>query len=111
MNANLISLLKTLIEEGGNKDKIEAYEDAIVEEIEKYVKEESFYELPTDEILKILRKSNIEDVDLLCEVISRIIASKGEESALLISSFIGREETFEECIKLLSMFKQNQLFQ
>ena len=43
MSLNLISKLKTLIEKGGNKDRIGAYEDVIADEIEEYIKEEHFY--------------------------------------------------------------------
>ena len=43
MSLSLISKLKTLVEEGGSKKKIEVCEDVVAEEIEKYVKEEHFY--------------------------------------------------------------------
>ena len=54
MSRSLISKLKTLIEESGSKERIEAYEDVVAEEIEKYVKEEKFYELQTNKILRII---------------------------------------------------------
>ena len=84
MSSCLISKLKTLIREGGSKDEIEKIKDAIAEEIEENVKEESFYELPTNEILKIIGKSEIEDFKLLYEVIPRISVSKGEWPILLL---------------------------
>ena len=110
-SSSLISKLKTLIEEGGSKDIIEEYEDVVAEEIEKFVKEESFYELPTNEILKIIGKSEIGDVELLCEVISRMIESKGGESTLLLNVIKIEEATLEECIKILSKFKHSQICQ
>ena len=106
MSLSLISKLKTLVEEGGSKKKIEAYEDVVVEEIEKYVKEESFYELPTNEILKIVVKSEIGDIDVLCELVSRTRSKKRGESTLLLNVIKREEATLEECIKILSTFKQ-----
>ena len=78
----MISKLKTLIEKDGSNDTIETLEDNVVDEIEKFVKEELFYELP---------KSKIKDVELLCELVSRMCESKGEESMLLLG-VIKREE-------------------
>ena len=49
MSVVLITKLKTLIDEGGSIDRIETLEDVIIEEIEEYIKEESFYKLPTNE--------------------------------------------------------------
>ena len=109
MSLSLISKLKTLIEEGGSKDRIEGYEDVIEEEIEKYVKEKSFYELPTNEVLKIVGKSEFEDLELLYEVISRMCECKGEESTLLLNVIKCDEATLEDCVKILSKFKYSQL--
>ena len=83
MSSNLISKHKTHTEKDGNEDKTEfavakgaeEYEN-IVGDIENYVKEESFYELPTKKILEIISKSDIDDDELLCEVISRMNAKK-----------------------------------
>ena len=68
------------------------HEEVVVEWIEEFVKEENFHELPTIEILKIIGKSKIENVELLCEVISRTTADKREESILFLN-FIKREES------------------
>ena len=111
MSLVLISKLRNLIEEGGSKKKVAAYEDVIVEEIEKYVKEESFYELPTKEILKIVEKSEIDDIELLCEFISRMNVKKGERSTLLLNVIKREEATLDECIKILSKFVHSQICQ
>ena len=108
---SLISKLKGLIEEGGNEKKIEAYEEVIVEEIEEYVKKELFYILPTNEIMKIIGKSEIGDVDALCEFISRMNANKGEESTLLLNVIKREDATLEECVKILSKFEHSPLCQ
>ena len=109
MSLSLISKLKTLVEESGSKEIMEGYEDVISEEIEKYVKEEKFYELPTNEIFQIIGKSDIGDIgdiDFLCEVISKIHKKKGKESTLLLNVVKREEATLEECIKILSTFEQ-----
>ena len=108
-SSSLISKLKAHIEKGGNKKKTDAYEEAVVEGIEKFAKEESFYELPTNEILKIIGKSEIEDIKLLCEVVSRMSENKGEESTLLLNVIKSEDATLEECIKILSKFKHSQI--
>ena len=59
MSKSLIAQLKTLIERKCNKEEYEEHEDLIIEEIGKFIDEEKFYELPTNEILKIISKSNI----------------------------------------------------
>ena len=109
--SSLISKLKSLIEEGGNKKKVEAYEDVVVGEIEEYVEEEAFYELPTKEIMKIIGKSDISDIDVLCEFISRMNVNKGEESTLLLNVIKQEDATLEECVKILSKFEHSPLCQ
>ena len=111
MSRSLISKLKTLLEDGGRKEKIEGYEDVIIEEIEEYVKKDDFYELPTNEILKIIGKSKIEDIELLYELIFRMRVNKGEESTLLLNVIKREETTFKECIRILSKFTQSPLLQ
>ena len=111
MSLSFISQLKTLVENGRNKDGIEEYEDVVAERIEKFAKEELFYELPTNELLKIVGKSVIEDPEVLCEVISRVSASKGEESTLLLNVIKREKATIDECIRILSKFKQSPLCQ
>ena len=111
MSLSLISKLKTLVEEGVSKERIEVCEDAVAEEIEKYIKEDNFYELPTNEIMKIIGKSEIGDIDILCELISIMHVNKGEDSTLLLNVIKREEATLEECIKILSKFEQCQLCQ
>ena len=109
--SSLISKLKSLIEEGCNKKKVEAYEDVVVDEIEEYVEEEVFYELPTNEIMKIIGKSEIGNIDVLCDFISRMNANKGEESTLLLNVIKREDATLEECVKILSKFQHSPLCQ
>ena len=108
---SMISKLKTLVEEGVSKERIEVCEDAVAEDIEKYVKEDIFYELPINKILKIIGKSDIGDIEVLCELISRMCVNKGEDSTLLLNVIKREEATLEECIKILSKFEQCQLCQ
>ena len=118
MSSDLISKHKTHTEKDGNDDKtefavvegVEEYEN-IVEDIENYVKKESFYELPMKKILEIIGKSDIDDDDLLCEVISKMNAKKRKESTLLLNVIKKEEATLEECIEILSKFEHCPLCQ
>ena len=106
MKRTVISKLSTLINEGGSSIKIEGYEEVLVDAIEETVKEESFYKLPTDEVLKIVQKSHIEDIETIFELISRMNKIKQNESILLLNVIKREASTFEECIKILSKFEQ-----
>ena len=75
MSANPVSKLIKLIGEKGSKERIKSLEDIIIESINKFAKEEDFYKLPTEEILEIVERSNIEDVKFLCEIISKMSES------------------------------------
>ena len=101
----MISRLSTLLNEGGTKDKIETCEDIIAEEIIEYTKEDSFYELPTNEILKIIGKSCIENAEIIFNIIIKMRENKGEESTLLLNVIKKEEATLEECINILSKFE------
>ena len=105
MSKELIPKLKTLLNEGGSKEKIEGFEEVIGEEIEEYVEEELFYELPTKEILKIIDKSSIEDIELISTIITRMRENKQEESTLLLNVIKSNETTLDECIQILSKFE------
>ena len=100
----LISSLSSLITENGNEECIELIENFLIDSFDKIAKEESFYKLPTNEILKIIEKSKIEDIKLLYEVISKTCKNKGDESVLLLNVINPKEATFEECINILSKF-------
>ena len=106
MQRSVISKLSTLINEGGSSIKIEGYEEVLVDAIEETVKEESFYKLPTDEVLKIVQKSHIEDIETIFELISRMNEIKQNESILLLNVIKREDSTFEECIKFFSKFEQ-----
>ena len=101
MSKSLYSKLKKFLKEGGSEGKVEECENSIIDEIEKHIKDDYFYSLPTEEILKIISKSNIEDVELLCELIYRMSEIKGEDAVLLLN-YIKREESLDVYIKILS---------
>ena len=102
-------MLTALLNEGGSKDKIESYEDLIVADLKDYVERKLLFELPTNEILKIVDKSNIEDVEQICSIVSKMSESKKEESILLLNVIKANETTFEECIKILSKFETSPI--
>ena len=99
MAKRLISMLLSEINEGG--DAKEKYEDSLIESIEKAVKEEKFFELPTKEIMKIIEKSDIEDILVLREIVSGMSKKKGEETPLLLNVLKANEASFSECISVI----------
>ena len=102
MYAAKISRLTKLISEGKNVEDFESY---VAESIEEFVREDDFYSLPTDEILRIIGKSNIEDTELLCEIISKMSETKKINALLLLGVINPENVTLEECIKVISQFK------
>ena len=98
--------LITLLNEGGNKDRIEGYKEVLIDSIDETIKEENFYKLPTNEILEIIGKSELDDVELLCKLISNMNQNKGKKSALLLNVIESKKATFEECIQIISKFEQ-----
>ena len=71
MSRKLISKLTTLLNDGENKDQIKVFEEMIVDEIEEYVEQKHFFQLPTNEILKIIDKSDIENIDLIAQLLHK----------------------------------------
>ena len=109
MSRKLISKTIALLNEGGRKDILESYEELIVDELEEYIEGNLFFELPTNEILKIIDKSNIEDIDQICSFISKMNENKKEESILLLNVIKADETTFEGCMKILSKFDSSPI--
>ena len=73
----LIAKLSKLLNEGGNRHEIDDCEYDLVASIEEAVAEDSFFSLPTNEILKIIQKSGTENVELLCSIITKMNKRKG----------------------------------
>ena len=104
--SRVISKLSKLLYEGETGEKIESYEDWIIEEIEKHVKDASFYSLPTEEIVRIIEKSSINDAKLLMELTGNMSNNKGKDAVLLLNVISSEEATFEECVKIISNFSK-----
>ena len=104
--SRVISKLSKLLYEGETGEKIESYEDLIIEEIEKHVKDDSFYSLPTEEIVRIIEKSSINDAELLMELTQNMSKNKGKDAVLLLNVISSENATFEECVKIISNFSE-----
>ena len=83
---------------------IDKFENVIVESMDKIVAEDSFYSLPTNEILKILQKSDADSIALLSSIVTKMSKKKGEESPLLLNVIDPKNATFDECISIISKF-------
>ena len=108
MAASFISKLAKLVDNNGSKEMIKTQEDLIIESIDEIAKENDFYKLPTKEILEIIGRSNIEDVELLCGIVSKMNESKGKDSILLLNEINPENTTLEECVKIISSFKSSK---
>ena len=100
----VVSKLTKLLNEGENREKIDALEDVLVESIDETIAEENFYSLPTNEILTILQKSDIESIELLSSIVTKMSEKKGKESPLLLNVIDPKNATFDECINIISNF-------
>ena len=100
------SRLNILLSEGASNERIEAHEELIIDEIEKHVKDASFYSLPTEEIVRIIEKSSINDAKLLMELIRNMNKNKGKDAVLLLNVISSEEATFKECITNISNFSE-----
>ena len=101
---SVISKLWTLLNEGGDRVTIDEFKDVVVESIDEAVAEDSFYTLPTNEILTIIQKSGIENVEQLSSIVNKMNERKGEESPLLLNVIDPKNNTFDECIRIISKF-------
>ena len=86
----------------GDKLKAEAAEKVIMASIEDAIEEELFFSLPTNEIIKIIQKSDISNAETYSKIISRMCEAKGGEAALVLNVIEPKEATFNECVKIVS---------
>ena len=94
------------LNECGNEAKVESVEVSIAESIEDAIEEELFFSLPTNEIVKIIQKSNIYDAEMYSNIIVRMCEAKGGEAALIINVVKAEDTTFEECVSDLVIVMQ-----
>jgi hypothetical protein len=90
--------------------KADVFEDCIIESIEEAVEEELFYSLlPTDEIIKIIQKSDISNAETYSKIITRMCNAKGGEAALILNVVELKEATLKECVKIVSSLKSSSV--
>ena len=107
MESSITKLFHCLNE--GDEIKAESIEESIAESIEEALKGELFFSLPTNEIVKIIQKSDISKAVICSNIISKMYEAKGGESALILNILKAKEATFEEPVKFvpdLSIFIQ-----
>jgi hypothetical protein len=98
--------LATLLNEGDNETKVENIRESIAESIEEIIEEdELFFSLPTNEITKIIQKSDISNAETYSNIISRLCEAKGGEAALILNVIEAKEANFEECVRIVSSLK------
>ena len=101
------NLIKELIRflAKGDEIKAEAIKEDIAESVEEAIEEELFFSLPTNEIIKIIQKSDVSNAETYSNIIVKIFEAKGEETALILNVVKASEATFEECVKIVSSLK------
>ena len=93
--SRIISKLNILLSEGASNERIEAHEELIINEIEEHVRDASFYSLPTEEIVRIIEKSSINDPELLMELTQNMSKHKGKDAVLLLNVISSEEANIE----------------
>ena len=107
MEKRIILKLRSLIETNGYQSNIDMCEDIIIGSIGRFVKEDEFYSLPTNEILELLGKSNIKNKKLLPTIASKMNASKGKDAIQLLNVLNPDGLAFESCISVISEIKSS----
>ena len=103
MESSITKLFHCLNE--GDEIKAESIEESIAESIEEALKGELFFSLPTNEIVKIVQKSDISNAETYSNIIVRMCEAKGGEAALILNVVEAKEATLEECVKIVSSLK------
>ena len=97
---------------------INSYEEAIAKDITNSVNDEIFFSLPLNNILSIISKTNLSEqedpISLIKTIITKTIEnhSKEKETLFLLSSLKTNaiELTLEQCVDILSLFTQCNIF-
>ena len=87
------------------KKQQEEYETEASKLISRYAYDNEFYSLPSDMIMNIIRKSHIENLEVLCSTIFKINVYKEEDAYLLIKEIDREDASFDDCIKIISSFR------
>ena len=104
---NTIKKLSSLLDSGKKGSKLKSYKEVLGENIEETIEEESFFQLPTKEILDVVSMSNTRDIDLIREIVSQMNKTKSEETILLLNVINSDEFSFEETMDVISMFSES----
>ena len=113
-----IDKLQQEIKGENRKEIIDSLEETIAEDIIKATKEKQFFSLPLNNILNNVSKTNLSEqedpISLIKTIITKTIKSrpKRRETLLLLSSIKTNdiELTVDQCVDILSLFKQCNIF-
>ena len=62
---NIARKLSKLIKNNGDSSRIEGYESSLAENLQSIVNEDFFYDLPIENIVNIVKNSDMSDIKLL----------------------------------------------
>ena len=105
MRKNVIGKLHVLVNERGKQSKIDAFEEIIIDEIADTIEDEDFYSLPIEEIVKIIKKSEISEASVLIKLVSNTNKYKEAESPLILKAIESSKMSFDDCVGIISCLK------
>ena len=104
--SKIIEKLISSINKPESSSNIEFCKELLSESFDEAVEEDSFYELPTDEIKDIFKKyietSEEKDANVISKLIKRVSLNDPKEGFDMLRAVELEEPSFEECIKIIS---------
>ena len=104
-NCKLIAALK----ENTSIERIERCKEVIAENINNCIEAENFFDIPTKEIIEIIKMSEIEEKELLLKVITKMNENKEDDAVLLLNIISLENPTLDDCINIISLFKNSPI--
>lgn len=106
----LIIRLSRIINEGGGSETINTLEDILSDEIRETIKEESFYCLPINNIVSIIKQGCIDDASTVAYIASQLNLKKEKEAIQFLDSFDPSCFSFDECIDIIGKLTSYPIF-
>ena len=81
-------ILQINISSSGNQSKVNDIEEELSKGINDFYKDPLFFTLPINQIISILNKSRINNVDTVCDFLEKATKYKKEEAHYLLHCFV-----------------------
>ena len=108
---SLLSDLSSFLEKGNGDEKVYSLETSIAELIGEALEEGGlFFSLPTNEIVKIIQKSDISNAEMYSNIINRTCEVKGGEAALVLNVVDAADFSRKDIKDMSLMFEWKDFF-